>query len=100
MFGMSFINRKVLGVAWKVTKTLGGAILIEGLKGVAWNGAANVLVSVASNKGFSGLKKMTLNEFVGKDTPKVVSKVKSAANVGRVIVDGEFEVVKETKSDT
>lgn len=97
---MGFINKKVLGTAWKVTKTLGGAILWEGVKGVAWNGAVNSLISVASNKGFSGLKKMTLDEFVGKDRPTVVSTIKSATKAGRVIVDGEFEIVKETKSDS
>lgn len=99
---MGFVNRKLLGTAWQVTKILGGAILWEGVKGVAWNGAASVLTSVVSNKGFNGLKKMTLNQFVGNETPTVVSKVKSAVQAEkarRVIVDGEFEVVKETKSE-
>lgn len=94
---MGFINKKVLGMTWNVAKTLGGAILWEGVKGVAWNGAANVLISVVSNKGLSGVKKMTLNQFVGNDKPEIISKVKSTAKAGRVIVDGEFEVVKETK---
>lgn len=74
--------------------TVGKAIIWEGVKGVLLKSAANV-ITTSFDSGLSGVKKMTVNDYVGKKK-LVIDKVKvESVKKDRVVVDAEFETVKE-----
>lgn len=73
---------KTVGVA---AGKIGKAIIIEGIKGVLLKSAANA-INTSFESGVDGIKKMTIDDFVGRKKKKLVE-------LKNVIVEDEVEVI-------
>ena len=94
----------------KKTGVVAGAIVVEGIKGVAIKGATKA-ITTSIDGGISGVKNLTLEEWVGKKkkridvTPieseqkkaEVVESLENRSTVVEMVVDGEVVDTFEVK---
>jgi hypothetical protein len=101
MFKEFFKNETVKKVI-KNTGVLAGAIVIEGIKGVAIKSATKG-ITTAIDGGVDGVKNLTLEDWVGRGKKKNksidVPNVKSHKEKVKIEVEGDFVTVKTDKDE-
>lgn len=94
------IDKETIKGGLRIAGKIGKAVVIEGVKGVLLKSAAKA-ITTSFDGGLEGVKNLTIDDYLGKKKPNVISEIKrSTPKEAKVVVDGEFEVVEETKSET
>jgi hypothetical protein len=90
------INNEMVKKVGVVAGKLGKAIVIEGIKGVLLKSVTNT-ITTSFESGLSGVKKMTIDDYVGRKKKKLIDIPKIEKRTV-LVVDEDVEVV--TKQDT
>lgn len=79
---------------------VGKAIVWEGIKGVLLKSVTNA-ITTSFDSGIEGVKKMTIDDYVGKKKKKLIEvpKVKVESEKDRITVDAEFVPVEKQEQD-
>lgn len=94
IFGFT-IDKEMVKTVAKGAGTVGKAVIIEGVKGVLLKSVANT-ITTSFDGGIEGVKKMTLDDIVGRKKKKLIELPKTKVEVeAEVIVAASDENVEK-----
>ncbi len=92
------INKEMVRKGLKVGGTIGKAIIIEGIKGVLLKSATKA-ITTSFEEGFEGVKKLTVEDYVGNKKKKTVKILGITKSDGTEVEESDVAAALEFKDE-